>query len=151
MASHPAPARQASHWLDDDDTYRAVRDAARRLLAIQRDLDALAPSLRLRILAWRGDELWVDAPNAAMAARLRQTEPSLREGLLGKGWQVSRIRYRSQPGQAVAPPAAEPRRIPSAGLEALAALRDTIAPDHPMQRALTELLRHHGGRRSSPR
>jgi len=151
MTLRPAPARQASHWLDDDDDYRTVREAARRLLAVQRDLDALAPSLRLHVLAWRGDELWIDAPNAAMAARLRQTEPSLRAGLLGKGWQVSRIRSRSQPGQAVAAPLPAPRRIPAAGLAALAGLRDAIAPDHPMQRALTELLRHHGGDRSSRR
>ena len=151
MTLRPAPARQASHWLDDDETFRAVRDAARRLLAAQRDLDALAPSLRLRVLAWRGDELWVDAPNAAMAARLRQTEPSLREGLRDRGWQVSRIRYRSQPGQVTAAPAAAPRRIPAAGLAALAGLRETIAPDHPMQRALADLLRHHGGDRWPPR
>ena len=151
MTLRPAPARQASHWLDDDETFRDVRDAARRLLAAQRDLDALAPSLRLRILAWRGDELWVDAPNAAMAARLRQTEPTLREGLRSRGWQVSRIRYRSQPGQAVAAPVAAPRRIPAAGIAALAALREAIAPDHPMQRALADLLRHHGGDRQPPR
>lgn len=82
--------------------------------------------------------------SAGAAAKLRQTLPRLLEGLIDRGWQVSSIRVRVQPG------AAGTRREPgnkkndatisSEGLAAFADLRHTLA-DSPLKAAVDRLIR----------
>ncbi len=91
-----------------------------------------------------GDDgmLRVSVPSAAAAAKLRQTLPRLRDGLVERGWQVSGIRVRVQPRPAAAP---EPRRrapeMPAAAVSAFETLAPALQPS-PLKDAVERLLRH---------
>lgn len=65
-----------------------------RLSALERDLNRLQPALALKPLKLTNQVLVVTAGSSAMAARMRQFEPSLVEGLRARGWLVGRIRFR---------------------------------------------------------
>ncbi len=65
-----------------------------RLSALQKDLRQIQPRLELTPLKLANQILVVTAGSPAVAARLRQFEPSLIEGLRARGWLVGRIRFR---------------------------------------------------------
>ncbi len=92
--------------------------------------------------------LVVTAGSPAVAARLRQFEPSLIEGLRARGWLVGRIRFRPIAIHDI-PPAPPPRiktPISAAALKELETLDDTgMNPD--LQLALRAFLRRQKGYR----
>lgn len=100
-----------------------------RLAALSRDLQTILPNIRLQPLRLEKQTLVVTAASSAMAARLRQYEPRLLEGLQARGWLVSRIRFK--PTTLHTPPAPAPRQkaaVPPralASIEALASAPDT--------------------------
>jgi hypothetical protein len=65
-----------------------------RLAALEKDLRQIQPRLELKPLKLANQILVVTAGSPAVAARLRQFEPSLIEGLRARGWLVGRIRFR---------------------------------------------------------
>ena len=65
-----------------------------RLSALEKDLQQIQPRLALKPLKLANQILVVTAGSSAVAARLRQFEPSLIEGLRARGWLVGRIRFR---------------------------------------------------------
>jgi hypothetical protein len=65
-----------------------------RLSALEKDLQQIQPRLALKPLKLANQILVVTAGSPAVAARLRQFEPSLIEGLRARGWLVGRIRFR---------------------------------------------------------
>jgi len=65
-----------------------------RLSALEKDLQQIQPQLALTPLKLANQILVVTAGSPAVAARLRQFEPSLIEGLRARGWLVGRIRFR---------------------------------------------------------
>jgi hypothetical protein len=65
-----------------------------RLSALEQDLLQIQPRLALKPLKLANQILVVTAGSPAVAARLRQFEPSLIEGLRARGWLVGRIRFR---------------------------------------------------------
>ena len=65
-----------------------------RLAALEKDLRQIQPRLALTPLKLANQILVVTAGSPAVAARLRQFEPSLVEGLRARGWLVGRIRFR---------------------------------------------------------
>jgi hypothetical protein len=65
-----------------------------RLSALEKDLRQIQPRLALTPLKLANQVLVVTAGSPAIAARLRQFEPSLIEGLRARGWLVGRIRFR---------------------------------------------------------
>jgi hypothetical protein len=65
-----------------------------RLSALEKDLQQIQPRLELKPLKLANQILVVTAGSPAVAARLRQFEPSLVEGLRARGWLVGRIRFR---------------------------------------------------------
>jgi hypothetical protein len=68
--------------------------AWQRLSALEKDLQQIQPRLALKPLKLANQILVVTAGSPAVAARLRQFEPSLIEGLRARGWLVGRIRFR---------------------------------------------------------
>ena len=68
--------------------------AYERLSALEKDLQQIQPRLALKPLKLTNQILVVTAGSPAIAARLRQFEPSLIEGLRARGWLVGRIRFR---------------------------------------------------------
>lgn len=97
-----------------------------RLSALERDLQQLQPRLGLKPLKLANQILVVTAGSAAVAARLRQFEPSLVEGLRARGWLVGRIRFRPIAIHDVAPPQVRTKEaISAASLDALQSLEAT--------------------------
>jgi hypothetical protein len=75
-----------------------------RLSALEKDLRQIQPRLALQPLKLANQVLVVTAGSSAVAARLRQFEPSLVEGLRARGWLVGRIRFRPIAAHDIPPP-----------------------------------------------
>ncbi len=75
-----------------------------RLSALEKDLQQIQPRLALKPLKLANQVLVVTAGSPAVAARLRQFEPSLVEGLRARGWLVGRIRFRPIAAHDIPPP-----------------------------------------------
>ncbi|MDO4681248.1 MAG: DUF721 domain-containing protein [Lautropia sp.] len=114
-------------------------DAWERLSSLRRDLQTILPNIALQPLKLERQTLVVTAASSAMAARLRQYEPRLLEGLQARGWLVTRIRFK--PTTLHPPREPEPRQkapVPPRAIESMAALAESegISPE------LREALQH---------
>ena len=146
----PSAPRHALGWLGEQAQFRSLTDRARRLLALQADLRACAPSLGLVAMDLEQETLVVGTPGAGAAAKLRQLEPTIVADLAGKGWQVKRIRFRPQPVGSAPPvrPFETRGDIPPAALEAISALAEQTS-DERLKEALTNLVSARGRRARS--
>ncbi len=97
-----------------------------RLSALEKDLQQIQPRLALKPLKLANQILVVTAGSPAVAARLRQFEPSLIEGLRARGWLVGRIRFRpiAVHDAPLAPPARIKEPVSPAVLKRLQTLDD---------------------------
>jgi hypothetical protein len=94
-----------------------------RLDRLGQDLRTLLPRVQLIPIKLEQQVLLVTAPSSALAARLRQYEPRLVDGLQARGWLVNRVKFR--PNTVVIPEAPPPRKkevVPSRAVDAMAAL-----------------------------
>ena len=67
--------------------------------------------------------LLVTAPSSAMAARLRQYEPRLVDGLQARGWLVNRVKFRPNTVfMPVPPPPPAKQPVPPRAVESVATL-----------------------------
>ena len=117
-----------------------------RLCALERDLRQIQPRLALKPLKLANQILVVTAGSPAVAARLRQFEPSLVEGLRARGWLVGRIRFRPIAIHDVArpPPGRIKEPVSDAVLAGIERLDDAeMNPD--LQAALAEFVRRQRG------
>ncbi|MCL4747681.1 MAG: hypothetical protein KJZ83_20040 [Burkholderiaceae bacterium] len=139
-------SRNVLGWLEQQAEFGALADRAERLLALQSDLCACAPSHSLVAMGITNEALLVGTANASTAAKLRQLEPSIVGALRDRGWQIKRIRFRPQPPGANAskPAAAIKPPIPPSALGGLADLREEVS-NPALKEALTNLLRGHSG------
>ena len=125
----------------------ALVPAALRNLKLGQDTLALMPRVLRESCEVAGCDdgvLILRVSSAGAAAKLRQTLPRLRDGLLDRGWQVSSIRVRVQPR--TADTQAEIRKpnndaaISSEGLSAFADLRNALA-ESPLKVAVERLIK----------
>jgi hypothetical protein len=89
--------------------------AFQRLSALEKDLQQIQPQLALKPLKLANQILVVTAGSSAIAARLRQFEPSLVEGLRARGWLVGRIRFRPIAVHDIPPPPRPRTKEPVSG------------------------------------
>ena len=136
----------AIDFLRRDDTAAALLPAAQRHLQLRQDVLALVPAaLRetCEVVERDDDTVLIAVPSASAAAKLRQTLPRLRDGLLDRGWQVTAIRMRVQPngptGREAPAPARSGPDLPSAGLAAFDRLTQGL-PESPLKAAVDRLL-----------
>lgn len=117
-----------------------------RLSALEKDLQQLQPRLALKPLKLANQILVVTAGSPAVAARLRQFEPSLIEGLRARGWLVGRIRFRpiAIHDMAPPPPARTKDPVSPAALEELEKL-DAVGMNPELQAALAAFVRRQKG------
>ena len=134
-------------FLRRHDGAAALLPAALRNLRLQQDVLALMPAVLRETCEVAGCEAEIvilRVSSAGAAAKLRQTLPRLRDGLLDRGWQVSSIRVRVQPRTADTQSAVREHKneaaISSQGLAAFADLRNTLA-DSPLKAAVERLIR----------
>jgi len=117
-----------------------------RLSALEKDLQQIQPQLALTPLKLANQILVVTAGSPAVAARLRQFEPSLIEGLRARGWLVGRIRFRPIAVHDVPkpPPARIKQPVSPAVLKGLETL-DRTDMNLELQAALSSFVRRQKG------
>ena len=137
-------------FLRRHDGAAALLPAALRNLRLGQDTLALMPAVLRETCEVAGCDdgvLILRVSSAGAAAKLRQTVPRLRDGLLDRGWQVSSIRIRVQPRAPDAPPGRSTKKneasISTEGLAAFAELRNALA-DSPLKAAVSRLIRRRG-------
>jgi hypothetical protein len=116
--------------------------AVKRLAELQEECSAVLPALfdACSVMRFDGDQLTVGAPNAALAAKLKQQLPKLQESLLQRGWQVNAIRIKVQVrkiGETVT--RKKELEMPSKALSAFEKLRESLDKS-PGNQALTQAL-----------
>lgn len=145
--SHPPDSSTAIEFLRRHEGGAALLPAARRILDLRRDLLGLIPpSLRdtCDVTGFDDDVVIVRVLSASGAAKLRQTLPRLRDGLVERGWKVGAIRMQVRP--ATAAPVARRWRagpttaIPAAGVAAFDDLHRHLE-ESPLRTAVERLLR----------
>jgi hypothetical protein len=112
-----------SRYLRASPDLAAVTQHAERLLELQHLFEAVAPpalAQHCRVANFKQGKLVLHAANALVAAKLRQTVPSLCEAFSDRGWQVTAILVAVQqsgdepeavPAVAPLPPAARARLV----------------------------------------
>lgn len=120
---------------------------AERILRLRDDLRLLLPAaLRdtCEVSGFDADVVIVRVSSAGLAAKLRQTLPRLRDGLIERGWQVSAIRARVQPGGSPSISttwhAPTETSIPAEAVLAFRRLGQTL-DDSPLKSAVERLIR----------
>jgi hypothetical protein len=143
----PPTSRAAIAWLRTESGFARLGEQASRLASLQQDLDRCLPALSLSVIALERDTLVVGAAHAAVAARVRQLEPTLVAALGRCGWKIDRIRFKPQwrPVAAPAPRGAKPRPG-AAAVAGIAALSERVE-DPRLKAALQRLAARH---RKSP-
>ena len=129
--------------------------AAERVLELRQDLLALVPAVfpeTCEVAGFTEDTLTLRVASAGAAAKLRQTLPRLREGLLDRGWKVNSIRLRVQAFDSVEVSrscAILPKHALMPG-DAVAAFSElaTQLSESPLKDAVSRLVRRRG---SSPK
>lgn len=141
----PPATRQAIAWLQSEPAFARVGEQSARLAALQQDLRRSQPTMNLTVVAYENGQLVVGAAHAALAAKVRQIEPSLVASLSGRGWKVDSIRFRTQWRPDVPTrPRPEKGSPGSAAVANISALAQQI--EHPaLSEALRRLASRHGG------
>ena len=149
--------RGAADFLQSNSTMAALLPALARMGRLQQSVAAALPAMfsACQILQFEAGVLIVSAPNAAMAARLKQQAPRLQDRLLKDGWQVNSIRIKVQVGQTVPPP--PPKRVVELtenALSSFAELSTELARDprsQGLKEAIDSMLRRRRERAMAPR
>ena len=140
--ARPPSVRTAIDWLDANDAFRATSLQGARLLEFQRALDRAA-DIKLTVIALVDGCATVAAGNASAAAKLRQSEPSLRERLVADGWPIERFKIRPElPRWQVRAPRRIKGAIPASGVRSIAALAQDVESG-PLKQALERLAARH--------
>jgi hypothetical protein len=131
-------SRGVADFLQGHDKMASLLPTVTRIAALQQDCAALLPTIfeSSAVLQYDSKQLVLSVANAALAAKLKQQLPKLQEALLKRGWQISSIRLKLQPGnifQKVT--AAKELNLPSQALSALDTLSRTLE-DSPRNEAL---------------
>lgn len=141
----PHSARRPLDWLTGQTEFQDLSLQASRLARLQAVLDHCAPIKGLAVMALDQTVLLLRAPNASVAAKFRQFEPTVLRTLTDQGWKVSRIRVRPQLNVADSLNAArthEPRQpVPDTAIAALSRLSEQIN-NARLKEAITHLLKN---------
>jgi len=139
----PQKSKQAISWLRTEPGFARLGEQAARLAALQEDLKQSMPTLALNVIALEKDTLVVGAAHAAVAAKVRQLEPTLVAALARRGWRIDRIRFKPQWRPLEAAPVRTVKNGPgpeaTAGIEALSVLVE----DPRLKAALHRLATRH--------
>jgi hypothetical protein len=131
------------------DKMASLLPAVTRMAALQKDCAALLPTIfeSSAVVQYESNTLVLSVANSALAAKLKQQLPKLQDGLVKRGWQVSAVRLKLQPGniyQKVTP--VKQLDLPVQAFSALAALNTTLE-DSPrneaLKAAITRMLDRH--------
>ncbi len=126
--------------------FARMGEHAQRLVTLQKVLREILPTLPITVVACEHDVLVVGAAHAAVAAKIRQIEPSLIEALRQRGWPLRQIRFKPQIPARNLTPTREYRPGPtSQAVAALDALAHEVS-EPKLQEALRRLSARHSPR-----
>lgn len=141
--ARPPSVRSAIDWLGANDAFRATSLQGARLLEFQQALDRAAGGIKLTVISLGDGVATVAAGNASAAAKLRQSEPTLREQLAADGWPLERFKIRPElPRWQVRLPRRVKGTIPASGVRSIAGLAQRVE-DGPLKEALERLAARH--------
>lgn len=132
--------RTLDDCLNADAAMARLAAHAERLLKLQHLFEEAAPAALARTCRIANIKLGViviHAENAAVAAKLRQIEPSLSDAFRSRGVEVTEIRIKVQPLDVAAQhnPPIQAAVLGDAGRASIARLADSL-PDGPLREAL---------------
>lgn len=144
-------ARGVSDFLRGNDKLASLLPAAGRMAELQKECSDLLPAAfeNCAVVRFESGQLTLSVANGALAAKLKQQLPKLQDGLLRRGFQVSAVRLKLQPGNIVTNVTKRKSlRLPNQAVSAFAELNDTL-DDTPQNGALKAavaamLSRHRG-------
>lgn len=142
----PSLARPITDWLEAEDSWRAVAARADRLVTLQTLVARNFPGTPLTVAALTDGILTLRAPNAAWAARLRQSIPSMLQRLQQQAPDIMQIRIATQRRQDDRRTAVlrVPRApIPQTALRELARLQAEDTGTPALNSALARLVARH--------
>jgi len=125
-------ASAATDFLRMNERMATLLPAVARLAALQEECSAVLPALfdACTVLRFDADQLIIGAPNAALAARLKQQLPKLQDRLLQRGWQVNAIRIKVQVSNIAQEKIRQKELVmPEKALTAFETLKDTLGKD----------------------
>jgi hypothetical protein len=140
----------ATEFLQSHDKMSVLLPALARLTAVQKDCAASLPDMftACAVLRYDSDELVVSAPNAALAAKLKQKLPKLQIALQQRGWQINAIRIKVQVAQIPEKTMTSKQLVlPSLAVSALADLDHALpesARNASLKAALAAMIERHG-------
>lgn len=142
-------AKGAADFLYSHERMAAIVPAVSRIVALRKDCSAILPAIfpHCDVLRYESDQLLLGAPNAALASRLRQQLPQLRDALLKRGWKVDTIRIKLRfPHAAESAAKSKQLALPSQALAAFAQLSrslDSGRADAGLREAVARLVERH--------
>jgi hypothetical protein len=142
-------AVDATDFLRRNERLAALLPTVQRMARLQQDCAAVLPTAfsLCDILSFEAGNLVLSAPNASVAAKLKQQLPKLQDALVQKGWQIDHIRLKVQmmKAMAVAPVERRELSIPDTGVESFAELSEKLEAtkqNAPLIAALKNLVAH---------
>lgn len=145
--------KDASDFLRSNSTMAALLPALGRMNSLQKACAANLPTMfsACDILQFESGQLVMSAPNAALAARLKQQLPKLQDRLQKDGWQVNSIRIKVQVGKISPPPT--PKRVVEltdnalASFEELSKTLETSPRNEALKAAIDSMIRKRAAQR----
>lgn len=149
-SSQASAAKGVRELLQHHNGIAALLPAAERLAALRRDCAAALPAMfdACSLLQFMSGQLTLSAPNAALAAKLKQHVPRLQDFLVARGWQVSAIRIKVQVIRQVPTAAAPLKRLamPASAIAAFSELESGLSDgrqETALQSAVRRMLERH--------
>lgn len=142
-------AQGATDFLRAHDKMASLLPAVTRMVALEKDCAAILPDMfnDCAVLQFESDQLTLATPNAALAAKLKQIVPKLKDSLVKRGWQVSAIRLKVQVTKSLEKSRPSKRlMMPVQAVSALAALSTELEEtprNATLIAALNTLVRRH--------
>lgn len=126
-------AKGIREFLQDNNGIAALLPAAERLAALQKDCAVALPAMfdACALIQFTSSQLTLSAPNAAIAAKLKQHIPRMQEFLTSRGWQVIAVRIKVQVNRPAASQAPPPRSLslPASAIAAFSELEASLAQE----------------------
>ena len=136
-------------FLRTNDKLASLLPVVARMTALEQDCKSVLPAVfgACSVIQFTTGRLTLAAPNASLAAKLKQQLPKLQEKMLERGWQVTAIRIKLQAGNILEKtPKPKQLTMPAQALSALASLKESLenSPrNEQLKAALDTLLARH--------
>jgi len=128
-AGTAAAAQEVGHYLRRHERMASLIPTAQRLISLQKECLGILPAMfrECGVLRFEAGELLLSVPHTALAARLKQQVPQLRQALLKRGWQINSIQMKVQVRSTTPEPlACKKVYLPQSAVASLAALSNEL-------------------------